>query len=66
MNYASVYPFTVTDTECNPPYVVTRYAQRDQAEWFLTYLTAHGGAVTRTKVERGGYQVDGPEEAGKP
>lgn len=61
--YESVNPFAVTDTECSPAYVVTRYPERDQAEWFLRYLAEHGGTVAHGKVERGGYSVVGPEEA---
>lgn len=52
----------IVDEECNPPVVVTRYESVAQAEWFLGYLAAHGGSVTRAKVERGGYGIDAPEE----
>jgi ribosomal protein L15E len=65
VSYESVNPFAVVDTESSPPRVVTRYTRLSQAEWFLGYLAEHGGTVTRAKVERGGYSIDGPDE-GRP
>jgi hypothetical protein len=52
----------VVDIECEPNCVVTRYTRPEQAEWFLGYLSEHGGSVLRAKVERGGYSIDVPEE----
>lgn len=61
MSYRSAYPVAVVDIECSPPVVITRYAKVGDAEWFIGYLAEHGGAVTRAKVERGGYAIDAPE-----
>ena len=55
--YEKANPFAVIDTECSPPYVVTRYAKREQAQWYLDYLREHGGTVTRMKIDRGGYKI---------
>jgi hypothetical protein len=62
MSWEEANPVAVVDTECSPARVVTRYASAEQAEWFLTYLRDHGGSVLRSKVERGGYAIDVPEE----
>lgn len=54
-------PYAVVDEESNPPVVVARYERLAQAEFHISHLAAHGGAVLREKVERGGYGIDGPE-----
>lgn len=62
MSYEKDWPVAVVDIECDPSYVVIRYARLEQAEWYTTYLGDHGGSVIRAKVERGGYAINVPEE----
>lgn len=57
MSYASDNPHAVTDVECDPPYVVARYAKPAQAQFHLSHLREHGGSTIRAKVDRGGYAV---------
>lgn len=60
MTYETDNPYAVVDEECDPPVVVIRYDTLAITEWFIAYLAKHGGTVTREKVERGGYGIDGP------
>ncbi len=61
MSYEEDFPVAVIDIECNPNYVVIRYATVKQAEWFIGQLASHGGTTARDKVARGGYAIDAPE-----
>lgn len=56
------WPVAVVDTECDPPWVVTRCKNVREAEKFIKYLHTFGGKATARKVERGDYSIDAPEE----
>ncbi len=61
MSWETANSVAVVDEETDPPYVVTRYATVQQAEWYLGYLACHGGRYLAAKVARGGYGIDAPE-----
>ena len=62
VSYITDNPYAVIDAEEGLGRVVVRYSKRVWAEWYLEYLRGSGGAVTRAKVDRGGYRVEGPPE----
>ena len=56
------WPFKVIDEETDPPVMVCSYDTLEKAEFFIDHLRKHGGTVTRAKVDRGGYGIDGPSK----